>query len=256
MIDVRAPQEYERGAFPSSVNLPLLTDSERHEVGAQFKKVGQDAAIALANELVSGSSKLERIGAWQEYLANEPDAVLYCFRGGLRSHTVQQWLLDRGMDVTLIEGGYNSESGACWGDCGWVRVATLDGLREGYVPAGYVVLDKDDDVARQLRLNAQREAEQIELLRAQGQREATERVYIVRGRRKERAARVEAGRAKFCCGVRKVCDGELPGRSLRVTSCVRVQTSESQSLGCIAEDGGDQGRKAQGRTKGCTPCRA
>jgi len=74
--------------------------------------------------------------------------------------------------LALIEGGYNSESGACWGDCGWVRVATLDGLREGYVPAGYVVLDKDDDVARQLRLNAQREAEQIELLRAQGQREA------------------------------------------------------------------------------------
>ena len=30
--------------------------------------------------------------------------------------------------LALIEGGYNSQTGACWGDCGWVRVATLDGL--------------------------------------------------------------------------------------------------------------------------------
>ncbi len=108
MIDVRAPLEFERGAFPGAVNLPLLTDSERHEVGAQFKNRGQDAAIALANELVSGTSKLERIDAWRDFLANRPNAVLYCFRGGLRSHTVQRWLLDHGMDVTLVEGGYKA----------------------------------------------------------------------------------------------------------------------------------------------------
>ena len=54
-------------------------------------------------------------------------------------------------------------TGACWGDCGWVRVATLDGLREGYVPAGYVVLDKDD-----VRLNEQRQAERAEFLTSAG----------------------------------------------------------------------------------------
>ena len=65
MIDVRAPLEYERGAFPGSVNLPLLTDSERHEVGAQFKKAGQDAAIALAKlpsakKVISSNSRCRR----------------------------------------------------------------------------------------------------------------------------------------------------------------------------------------------------
>ena len=67
--------------------------------------------------------------------------------------------------LALIEGGYNSETGSCWGDSGWVRVASLDGRREGFVPASYVLLDQDDDVDRQLRLlKAQREAEQAELM--------------------------------------------------------------------------------------------
>ena len=94
--------------------------------------------------------------------------ALYPFR----STSANELSIHATQRLALIEGGYNSQTGACWGDCGWVRVATLDGLREGYVPAGYVVLDKDDDVARQLRLNAQREAEREEFLRAQGQHEA------------------------------------------------------------------------------------
>ncbi len=108
MIDVRAPVEYEHGAFPSAVNLPLLSDSERHEVGIKFKNAGQDSAIELANELVSGSSRLERLNNWQKYLENNPSAVVYCFRGGLRSQTVQRWMNDRDLDVTLVEGGYKA----------------------------------------------------------------------------------------------------------------------------------------------------
>ncbi|HCB40755.1 MAG TPA: tRNA 2-selenouridine(34) synthase MnmH, partial [Gammaproteobacteria bacterium] len=29
LIDTRAPVEFKRGAFPTSVNLPLMTDEER-----------------------------------------------------------------------------------------------------------------------------------------------------------------------------------------------------------------------------------
>ena len=65
--------------------------------------------------------------------------------------------------LALIEGRYNSETGSCWGDSGWVRVATLDGQRGGFVPASYVTLDTDDDEVRQLRLlKAKREAEQAQ----------------------------------------------------------------------------------------------
>lgn len=108
LIDVRAPSEFEHGAFPHAVNLPLLTDGERHEVGTHYKKAGQDAAIALANDLVSGPSKQQRIDDWLDFLQNNPTAVVYCFRGGLRSHTVQQWLTENGVEAPIVEGGYKA----------------------------------------------------------------------------------------------------------------------------------------------------
>ena len=77
--------------------------------------------------------------------------------------------------LALIEGGY-SENGTCFGDAGWVRVVTLDGVREGFVPASYVMLDKDDDVDRQHRLlKAHREAEHArEVAAGEAAREAAQ----------------------------------------------------------------------------------
>lgn len=108
MMDVRAPLEFERGAFPNAVNLPLLFDAERSEVGKKFKNAGQDAAIELGNKLVCGESKAERLRNWQEFLQANPPAVVYCFRGGLRSQTVQQWMANLEIDIPLVEGGYKA----------------------------------------------------------------------------------------------------------------------------------------------------
>ena len=33
LIDVRAPVEFAQGALPGAVNLPLMIDDERHQVG-------------------------------------------------------------------------------------------------------------------------------------------------------------------------------------------------------------------------------
>jgi tRNA 2-selenouridine synthase len=41
MIDVRAPVEFITGALPSAVNLPLMIDEERHQVGIRYKNNGQ-----------------------------------------------------------------------------------------------------------------------------------------------------------------------------------------------------------------------
>ncbi|XOT95749.1 tRNA 2-selenouridine(34) synthase MnmH, partial [Alcaligenes pakistanensis] len=54
LMDVRAPIEFSKGAFPGALNLPLMNDEERHQVGICYKQHGQDAAIALGNKLVSG----------------------------------------------------------------------------------------------------------------------------------------------------------------------------------------------------------
>lgn len=108
MIDVRAPAEFAKGALPSAVNLPFINDQERHLIGICYKEKGQQAAIALGNELVNGDKKIKRVEAWKGFIEQHPNAALYCARGGLRSQISQQWLADSGIHCTRIAGGYKS----------------------------------------------------------------------------------------------------------------------------------------------------
>ena len=109
MMDMRAPIEFAKGAFPGVVNLPLMTDQERQKVGTCYKQQGQAAAITLGHQLVSGTTKRERLQAWANFARANPNGYLYCFRGGLRSLIVQQWLRDEaGIDYPRIRGGYKA----------------------------------------------------------------------------------------------------------------------------------------------------
>ena len=89
-------------------DIPLLTDDERHQIGICYKQHGQQAAIALGQKLVSGAVRDARIAAWSRWVADHPEGVLYCFRGGLRSQTVQQWLAEAGVVIPLVSGGYKA----------------------------------------------------------------------------------------------------------------------------------------------------
>jgi len=108
MLDVRAPIEYEKGAFPNTCNSPILTNEERHQVGITYKTSGQDEAIALANSLVYDSIKQQRVNEWLNFAHNNPDGYLYCFRGGLRSRTAQSFLKEAGVNYPLVTGGYKA----------------------------------------------------------------------------------------------------------------------------------------------------
>ena len=77
MMDTRAPIEFTKGAFPGVVNLPLMTDDERQRVGTCYKQQGQQAAIVLGHELVSGAIKAERIEHWAQFAQANPDGYLY-----------------------------------------------------------------------------------------------------------------------------------------------------------------------------------
>ncbi|WP_285163857.1 tRNA 2-selenouridine(34) synthase MnmH [Shewanella goraebulensis] len=108
LLDVRAPIEFNKGAFSQSTNIGLMTDEERKQVGTCYKQQGQAAAINLGHELVNGTAKQQRIDAWQQYIQLHPQAYLYCFRGGLRSKLTQQWIKEAGIDIPFIEGGYKA----------------------------------------------------------------------------------------------------------------------------------------------------
>lgn len=103
LIDVRAPAEFGEGKIPGSVNLPIMNDDERAAVGTCYKEQGQEAAIRLGHELVSGEVKEERIRLWRKFIAENPEAEVFCFRGGLRSQIACQWI-DR--KKKPIPGGY------------------------------------------------------------------------------------------------------------------------------------------------------
>lgn len=108
LIDVRAPSEFAKGSFPTAINLPLLNDDERHQIGITYKDQGQSAAIRLGERLVSGQVKVDRLEAWKSYIDSNNSAAMFCFRGGLRSQTSQQWLADLGVDIPIVRGGYKA----------------------------------------------------------------------------------------------------------------------------------------------------
>lgn len=108
LMDVRAPVEFNQGAFPGAVNLPLMNDEEREAVGICYKKKGSQAALALGHSLVNGDLRRQRLEQWRQFCRDNPGGYLYCFRGGMRSHIVQQWLSESGIDYPLIVGGYKA----------------------------------------------------------------------------------------------------------------------------------------------------
>lgn len=109
LLDVRAPVEFKEGAFPDTTNMPLLTDEERHLIGIRYKNNGQKAAVALGQELIDGTPKQERVAAWKGFVEQNPNGVLYCFRGGMRSKISQQWIAEEtGVIYPRVKGGYKA----------------------------------------------------------------------------------------------------------------------------------------------------
>ncbi len=54
VIDVRSEGEYAKAHFENTVNIPILSDAHRHDVGLTYKTEGSEAAKALGHKLVSG----------------------------------------------------------------------------------------------------------------------------------------------------------------------------------------------------------
>lgn len=143
MMDVRAPIEFSQGAFPHTVNLPLMNDAERESVGLQYKQMGQDKAIELGHQLVSGKIKQQRIDAWQQFITQHPKGVLYCFRGGLRSKLTQQWIYENtGITYPRVKGGYKA-----------LRRFLIDQLEENTTKVQPVILGGRTGTGKTILLN-------------------------------------------------------------------------------------------------------
>ena len=108
VIDVRSQGEYEKAHFGNTVNIPILSDAHRHDVGLTYKIEGSEAAKALGHKLVSGDYKEELIHQWCESIKSYPrePALIFCWRGGLRSRLAQDWVYQKGCEVIRVDSGY------------------------------------------------------------------------------------------------------------------------------------------------------
>ena len=112
-LDVRAPGEVERGTIPGAVNLPILDDDERSQVGRTYKQSGQDAAERLGYQLVSGPVREARVATWLEFARRHPTAWIFCWRGGQRSEIAQRWLGEAGTRLPRVPGGFKALRRVC-----------------------------------------------------------------------------------------------------------------------------------------------
>jgi len=107
IIDVRAPAEYAEDHIPGAINLPVLNDAERAEVGTIYaqqspfkaRKVG-GALVAQNTAMHLQTSLADKEGGWQP--------LVYCWRGGQRSGAFATILDQVGWRVQLLQGGYQS----------------------------------------------------------------------------------------------------------------------------------------------------
>ncbi|MDC1445913.1 tRNA 2-selenouridine(34) synthase MnmH [Amylibacter sp.] len=107
IIDVRTPAEYAEDHIPGAINLPVLSNSQRKEVGTIYKQVNPFDARKIGGALVANNTAnhlqgplAEKGGGWQP--------LIYCWRGGQRSSAFATILDQVGWRVRLLKGGYQS----------------------------------------------------------------------------------------------------------------------------------------------------
>lgn len=107
VIDVRSPAEFAEDHIPGAINLPALSNAQRHEVGTIYKqisafdgrKIGAGMVIRNVADHIDGPL-MEKDGAWRP--------LVYCWRGGQRSGVFSTLLSEIGWRADTIKGGYTS----------------------------------------------------------------------------------------------------------------------------------------------------
>lgn len=107
VIDVRSPAEFAEDHIPGAINLPVLDNEERAQVGTMYVQDSPFRARKLGAALVfrNAANHIENSlshhdGGWKP--------LVYCWRGGQRSGSFSWMLQQIGWRADLVEGGYQS----------------------------------------------------------------------------------------------------------------------------------------------------
>lgn len=129
IIDVRSPAEFALDHIPGAINLPVLDDEQRAAVGTEYvqgsKFLARRAGAAMVARNIAAhleGALADRTGSFQP--------LVYCWRGGQRSHAMATVMDQVGWPVAVVQDGYQA----------WRRQVTA-ALYDQPVPHRLVLLD-------------------------------------------------------------------------------------------------------------------
>ncbi|MEQ8934324.1 MAG: tRNA 2-selenouridine(34) synthase MnmH, partial [Amphiplicatus sp.] len=130
IIDVRSPGEFAEDHLPGAINLPVLNDAERAEVGTIYVQRSRFLARRVGAAIVARNVASHLDGP----LSDKPSGyrpLLYCWRGGMRSNAMATILSQIGWRVGVVTGGYRTWRrgvvGALRGEGAAFNLVLLDG---------------------------------------------------------------------------------------------------------------------------------
>ncbi len=106
-IDVRSPSEFAIDHIPGAINLPVLDDVERAEVGTMHAQVSAFAARRHGAAIVARNIAC----IIDTHCADKPrewSPLVYCWRGGKRSGSLAHVLKEIGFRAVQLQGGYQT----------------------------------------------------------------------------------------------------------------------------------------------------
>ena len=105
IIDVRSPAEFALDHIPGAINLPVLSNEERIEIGTLYKQVSPFAAKKLGAAYVSRNIANHLEHALLDF-PREWRPLIYCWRGGERSGAFTHILNRIGWKAMQLQSGY------------------------------------------------------------------------------------------------------------------------------------------------------
>jgi tRNA 2-selenouridine synthase len=106
IIDVRSPSEFAEDHLPGAINLPVLNDEQRVEVGT-LHQTNPFAARRLGAAMISANAA----NFLSDHFVDKEKSyapLVYCWRGGMRSNSLAHILRSVGWRARLLEGGYKA----------------------------------------------------------------------------------------------------------------------------------------------------
>lgn len=107
LIDARSPGEFAEDHIPGAINCPVLDDAERAIVGTLHARQGAFEARRVGGAMVA-AHLAEHL---RSHFADKPIGwrpLVYCWRGGMRSGSMVQWLRLVGWNAQQLAGGYKA----------------------------------------------------------------------------------------------------------------------------------------------------